>query len=154
MDAISVSVFSFAMLAILCAVVGCVSVILCTFYPWSDLESFTITVWSAIIIINVILMFLIMLSGQCSIYFAIVIAYFIVMTILNIAMRCMRPRVICTQSCDRCRQSHKIPTVAVIVNVIAMLLFIGVIHTHFEDKAIFNLHEDNVKQIEIKVTMR
>ena len=34
------------------------------------------------------------------------------------------------------------------------LLFIGVIHTHFEDKAIFNLHEDNVKQIEIKVTMR
>ncbi|MFQ9150652.1 MAG: hypothetical protein ACLR6B_03150 [Blautia sp.] len=140
MDAISVSVFGFAMLAILCAVVGCVSVILCTFYPWSDMESFTINVWSAIIIINVILMFLIMLSGQCSIYFAIVMVYFIVMAILNVAMRHM------------C--SHNIFIVAIVVNLIAMLLFTGVIHTHFEDKANINLHEDNVKQVEIKITTR
>ena len=77
---------------------------------------------------------------QCSIYFAVVIAYFIVMTILNIAMRCMR--------------SRKRSIVAVIVNVIAILLFIGAIHTHFEDKANINLHEDNVKQVEIKITTR
>lgn len=154
MDGISVSVFCFAMLAILCAVVGCVSVILRTTDPYSGVDSFIIAAWLIIIIINFTIMTFVIVWGQCSIYFAVVIAYFIVMTILNIAMRCMRPRVICTQSCDRCRQSHKIPTVAVIVNVIAMLLFIGVIHTHFEDKAIFNLHEDNVKQIEIKVTMR
>lgn len=77
---------------------------------------------------------------QCSIYFAVVIAYFIVMTILNIAMRCMR--------------SRKRSIVAVIVNVIAILLFIGAIHTHFEDKANIEFHEDNVKQIEIKITTR
>ena len=77
---------------------------------------------------------------QCSIYFAVVIAYFIVMIILNIAMRCMR--------------SRKRSIVAVIVNVIAILLFIGAIHTHFEDKANIEFHEDNVKQIEIKITTR
>ena len=140
MDVISISVFCFAMLAILCAVVGCVSVILRTTDPYSGVDSFIIAAWLIIIIINVILMFLIMLSGQCSIYFAIVMAYFIVMTILNVAMRHM------------C--SHNRFIVAIVVNLIAMLLFTGVIHTHFEDKAIFNLHEDNVKQIEIKVTMR
>ena len=140
MDAINVSVFGFAMLAILCAVVGCVSVILCTFYPWSDMESFTITVWSAIIIINVSIMLSVVVWEQCSIYFAVVIAYFIVMTILNIAMRCMR--------------SRKRSIVAIVVNLIAMLLFIGVIHTHFEDKANIEFHEDNVKQIEIKITTR
>ena len=138
MDAISV--FGFAMLAILCAVVGCVSVILCTFYPWSGMESFTITVWTSIIIINVILMSLIILGGQCSIYFAIVMVYFIVMAILNVAMRHM--------------WSHNRFIVAIVVNLIATLLFIGVIHTHFEDKANINLHEDNVKQIEIKITTR
>lgn len=136
MDAISV--FGFAMLAISCAVVGCVSVILCTFYPWSDMESWVIDIWASISMINVLIMFLIILGGQCSIYFAIVIAYFIVMAILNVAMRHM------------C--SHNRFIVAIVVNLIAMLLFIGVIHTHFEDKANINLHEDNVKQIEIKIT--
>ena len=140
MDGISVSVFCFAMLAILCAVVGCVSVILRTTDPYSGVDSFIIAAWSIIIIINFTIMTFVIVWGQCSIYFAVVIAYFIVMTILNIAMRCMR--------------SRKRSIVAVIVNVIAILLFIGAIHTHFEDKANIEFHEDNVKQIEIKITTR
>ena len=140
MDVISISVFCFAMLAILCAVVGCISVILRTTDPWSGVDSFIIVAWSIIIIINVSIMLSVVVWEQCSIYFAVVIAYFIVMTILNIAMRCMR--------------SRKRSIVAVIVNVIAILLFIGAIHTHFEDKANIEFHEDNVKQIEIKITTR
>ena len=140
MDVISISVFCFAMLAILCAVVGCVSVILRTTDPWSGVDSFIIVAWSIIIIINVSIMLSVVVWEQCSIYFAVVIAYFIVMTIFNIAMRCM--------------QSRKRSIVTVIVNVIAILLFIGAIHTHFEDKANIEFHEDNVKQIEIKITTR
>ena len=141
MDVISISVFSFAMLAILCAVVGCVSVTLRTQYQLSGVDSFIIVAWSIIIIINVsIMLFVVVMGEQCSIYFAVVIAYFIVMTILNIAMRCMR--------------SRKRSTIAAIVNVIAILLFIGAIHSHFEDKANIKFHEDNVKQIEIKITTR
>ena len=134
----AISVFSFAMLAILCAVVGCVSVILCTFDPWSDLESWVIVIWSSIGMINLLITSLIILGGQCSIYFAIVIAYLTVMAILNVEMRHM--------------WSHNRFIVAIVVNLIAMLLFIGVIHTHFEDKANINLHEDNAKQIETEIT--
>lgn len=140
MDVISISVFCFAMLAILCAVVGCISVILRTTDPWSGVDSFIIVAWSIIIIINVSIMLSVVIWEQCSIYFAIVMVYFIVMAILNVAMRHM--------------WSHNRFIVAIVVNLIATLLFIGVIHTHFGDKANINLHEDNVKQIEIKITTR
>ena len=87
MDVISISVFCFAMLAILCAVVGCVSVILRTTDPWSGVDSFIIVAWSIIIIINESIMLFGVVWEQCSIYFAVGIAYFMVLKIFNIALR-------------------------------------------------------------------
>ena len=139
MDSITISVLGFAIVAILCAVIGCISVILRTTNPCAEMDASISIAWLITSIINIFLTSFVIGWGQCSIYFAIVITYFIVMAIFNIAMRCIR--------------SRKRSIIAIAVNVIAMLLFIGAIHTHFEDKANIKFYEDNEKQIEIKITI-